>query len=178
MLVEKVHHEFKEAAFYTGIASAAASLGGFFSGILIGWLCDRLAPRKLLVPVLLFGGAMTMAMALSFNIQMLIISRFFAALATGGIHPVLQLVLTKITRPELRGTYFGWSGSLSTAGGIICSFLGGGVACFSGVRGVYVASAILLALMICLQLPAVLAIRKEELASGESAADDGQTEKA
>ena len=97
--------------------------------------------------------------------------------SVSGIQPVLLFILTRITRPELRGTYFGWSGSIYTAGGIICFFLGGGVVCFSGVRGVYVASAILLALMICLQLPAVLAIRKEELASGDPASDDGQTEK-
>ena len=172
MLVEKVHHEFKEAAFYTGIASAAASLGGFFSGILIGWLCDRIAPRKLLVPILIFGGAITMAMALSFNIQMLIISRFFAALATGGIHPVLQLVLTKITKPELRGTYFGWSGSLSTAGGIICSFLGGGIAYFSGVRGVYIVSACMLFIMLPMLIPTFAAMRKEYVVDPNATAKD------
>ena len=172
MLVEKVHHEFKEAAFYTGIASAAASLGGFFSGILIGWLCDRMAPRKLLVPLLIFGGAITMAMALSFNIQMLIVSRFFAALATGGIHPVLQLVLTKITKPELRGTYFGWSGSLSTAGGIICSFLGGGIAYFSGVRGVYIVSACMLFIMLPMLIPTFAAMRKEYVVDPDATAKD------
>ena len=172
MLVEKVPHEFKESAFYTGIASAAASLGGFFSGILIGWLCDRMAPRKLLVPILIFGGAITMAMALSFNIQMLIISRFFAALATGGIHPVLQLVLTKITKPEFRGTYFGWSGSLSTAGGIICSFLGGGIAYFSGVRGVYIVSACMLFIMLPMLIPTFAAMRKEYVVDPNATAKD------
>jgi DHA1 family multidrug resistance protein-like MFS transporter len=172
MLVEKVHHEFKEAAFYTGIASAAASLGGFFSGILIGWLCDRMAPRKLLVPLLIFGGAITLAMALSFNIQMLIVSRFLAALATGGIHPVLQLVLTKITKPELRGTYFGWSGSLSTAGGIICSFLGGGIAYFSGVRGIYIVSACMLFIMLPMLIPTFAAMRKEYVVDPDATAKD------
>ena len=177
LLVETIHG-FKGAAFFTGIVSAASSAGGFLSGLCVGWLCDRIAPRKLLLPILIAGAAFTAAMAFSTNVEMLILTRFLAAFAVSGIQPVLQLILTRITRPELRGTYFGWSGSINTAGGIICSFLGGGVVWFSGVRGVYVASAILLALMICLRLPAVLAIRKEELASGESAADDGQTEKA
>ena len=172
MLVEKVHHEFKEAAFYTGIASAAASLGGFFSGILIGWLCDRIAPRKLLLPILLSGGAVTLAMALSFNIEMLIVSRFFAALATGGIQPILQLVLTKITKPELRGTYFGWSGSINTAGGIICSFLGGSIAYFSGVRGIYIASACMLFLMLPMLIPTFAAMRKEYVVDPEATAKD------
>ena len=177
LLVQMIHG-IERVDFFTGIVSAASSAGGFLSGLCVGWLCDRIAPRKLLLPILIAGAAFTAAMAFSTNVEMLILTRFLAAFAVSGIQPVLQLILTRITRPELRGTYFGWSGSINTAGGIICSFLGGGVVWFSGVRGVYVASAILLAVMICLRLPAVLAIRKEELASGESAADDGQTEKA
>lgn len=161
MLVEKVHLEFKEVAFYTGIASAAASLGGFFAGLMIGWLCDRIAPRKLLVPVLFFGALLTAAMALSNSIAMLVITRFLAAFAMGGIQPSLQLMLTKITKPELRGTYFGWSGSVNTAGGILCSFLGGSIAFFSGVRGVYMASAIIFALMLPILIPTVWAMKKE-----------------
>ena len=113
-----------------------------------------------------------MAMALSFNIEMLIVSRFFAALATGGIHPVLQLVLTKITRPELRGTYFGWSGSLSTAGGIICSFLGGGIAFFSGVRGIYIVSACMLFIMLPMLIPTFAAMRKEYVVDPDATAKD------
>ena len=81
-------------------------------------------------------------------------------------------MLTKITKPELRGTYFGWSGSLSTAGGIVCSFLGGGVIWLSGVRGIYITSALLLALMIPLMLPAVLAMRKEYTVAPDATAKD------
>ncbi|MBE6367970.1 MAG: multidrug efflux MFS transporter [Lentisphaerae bacterium] len=164
MLVEVVHG-FDEAAFYTGIASAAASLGGFFAGLLIGWLCDRIAPGKLLVPILLTGSAFTLAMAYSQNVQMLIVSRFLAALATGGIQPVLQLMMTRLTDPQLRGTFFGWSGSVNTAGGILCSFIGGGIAWFSGVRGIYTASAIILALMLPALLPVLSSMRKTPVSS-------------
>lgn len=160
LLVEAVHG-FKGAAFYTGIVSAASSVGGFFSGLCIGWLCDRIAPRKLLLPILLFGTASTAAIALSPNVEMLILSRFLAAFAVSGIQPVLQLMLTKITRKELRGTYFGWSASINTAGGIICSFLGGSVVWLTGVRGVYITAAIILALMIPLMFPTIRAIKKE-----------------
>ena len=171
LLVEKVHG-FEGAAFYTGIVSAASSLGGFFSGLCIGWLCDRMAPRKLLLPILISGAAFTGAMVLANNVEMLIVTRFLSSFAVSAIQPVLQLMLTKITRPELRGTYFGWSGSINTAGGIICSFLGGGVIWLAGVRGVYVTSALILALMIPLMLPAVLAMRKEYTVDPEATAKD------
>ena len=171
LLVEAVHG-FKGAAFYTGIVSAASSAGGFFSGLCIGWLCDRIAPRKLLLPILLFGTASTTAIALSPNVEMLILTRFLAAFAVSGIQPVLQLMLTKITRKELRGTYFGWSASVNTAGGIICSFLGGSVVWLTGVRGIYMTAAIILALMIPLMLPAVRAMKKEYVVPPDATAEN------
>ena len=162
-LVAKVNG-FKDAAYWTGIVSSASSLGGFFSGVAIGWLCDRIAPRKILLPLLIIGAAFTAAMALSTNMTMLLVTKFFAAFAGGGVKPVLQLILTKITRPELRGTYFGWSGSVNTAGGIVCSFLGGSVIYLTGVRGVYMAAALILAVMIPLLLPMIMAVKKESAA--------------
>jgi len=98
-------------------------------------------------------------------VQMLIVSRFLAALATGGIQPVLQLMMTRLTDPQLRGTFFGWSGSVNTAGGILCSFIGGGIAWFSGVRGIYTASAIILALMLPALLPVLSSMRKTPVSS-------------
>ena len=166
LLVEKVHAD--RAALYTGIVSSASSLGGFFSGLCLGWLCDRFAPRKLLLPLLVIGGVSTAAMAYSFNIEMLIATKFIAAFAGGGIKPVLQLMLTRITRPELRGTYFGWSGSVNTAGGIVCSFLGGSVIWFAGVSGVYMSAALILIIMIPLIIPTVLAMRKEYVVDPDS----------
>ncbi|MBR7143909.1 MAG: MFS transporter [Lentisphaeria bacterium] len=170
LLVERVQAE--RAAFYTGIVSSASSLGGFFSGLCLGWLCDRFAPRKLLLPLLIIGGVFTAAMAYSTNIAMLIITKFVAAFAGGGIKPVLQLMLTKITRPELRGTYFGWSGSVNTAGGIVCSFLGGSVIWLTDVRGVYMAAALILIIMIPLMIPTVRAIKKEFVVDPDATAKD------
>ena len=160
LLVQMIHG-FERVAFFMGIVSAASSAGGFLSGLCVGWLCDRIAPRKLLLPILIAGAAFTAAMAFSTNVEMLILTRFLAAFAVSGIQPVLLLILTRITRPELRGTYFGWSGSVNTAGGIICSFLGGSVVWLSGVRGVYITAALMLALMIPLMIPAVRAMKKE-----------------
>lgn len=171
LLVEKIHG-FAGAAFYTGIVSAASSVGGFLSGICVGWLCDRIAPRRLLLPVVLAGAAFTGAMALSCNVEMLILTRFLSAFAISGIQPILQLMLTKITRPELRGTYFGWSGSVNSAGGIICSFLGAGVVWLSGVSGVYVTSAVILVLMTLLMIPTVLAMKKEYVTNPEATRKD------
>lgn len=151
------------ALFFTGIISAAAALGGMVSGVLVGWLCDRILPRKLLVPVLICSALGVAAQILSPDIISLTAARFFAYFAAGGILPILQLMLTKITRPELRGTYFGWSGSLSTAGGVLCSFLSWGVGKFFGLRGIYWAEVAIFAMMVPMMLPIGRAMKRELL---------------
>lgn len=172
LLVEEVIGGIKGAARYTGIVSAAASIGGFLAGLCMGWLCDRIAPRKLMLPILVFSSAFTAAMALAVDVNMLIVCRFLAAFAICGIQPALQLMLTKITRPELRGTYFGWSGSVNTAGGIVCSLLGGTVVWFCGIRGVYMTAAIILAIMIPLLFPTIMAMKKEFVTAPDATAKD------
>lgn len=160
MLVEIVHGE-QGAAFYTGIVSAAAALGGVFSGILIGYLCDRFAPWKLAVPILIASGLASLCQACSFSIWMLIAARFFTYFAAGGLQPVLQVLLAKIIYPEQRGAYFGWTTSMNQAGGIVCSLLSGSIALLGSIRGIFAAAGIIMLLMVPLMFPAVRACRKE-----------------
>lgn len=160
MLVEIVHGE-HGAAFYTGIVSAAAALGGVFSGILTGYLCDRFAPWKLAVPILLASSFASLLQACSFSIWMLIAARFLTYFAAGGLQPVLQVLLAKIIYPEQRGAYFGWTTSMSQAGGIVCSLLSGTIALLGSIRGIFAAAGIIMLLMVPLMFPAVRACRKE-----------------
>ncbi len=161
-----------KAAFYTGITSAVAALGGIFSGIFIGHVCDRMLPRKLLLPILLVSSGTTLAQAFSGNIETLIIARFFTYFAAGGLQPVLQVMLTKITDPERRGTFFGWFGSINVAGGIISSVLSGGIAYCGGVRGIFITSGILFLLMIPMIYPTVRASKSEYVCSPDATARD------
>ena len=75
--------------------------------------------------------------------------------------PILQLMLTRITRPELRGTFFGWSGSLSTAGGVLCAFVSWAIGKTSGLRGIYWSEAVIYLIMIPMMIFVGRAIKKE-----------------
>ena len=79
-------------------------------------------------------------------------------------------MLSKITHPKLRGTYFGWSASLSTAGGIFCSFISGPIALYIGVRGIFYAAAIIMATMLLVLIPANSVCAKEEKELNEALA--------
>ena len=102
----------------------------------------------------------------------------FTYLAAGGLQPVLQVMLTKVTPPELKGTFFGWSGSVNTAGGIVCSFFSAGIAYAYGVRGIFLAAAALMFLMIPLTFPTVRACLKEYRCDPDATAKDLREKKA
>jgi len=160
MLVEIVNGV-KKAATYTGYTSAAAALGGVVAGLLVGHLCDRFAPRKLLLPILLVSATFTLGQAFSTSIRCLMLCRFLTYMAAGGLQPVLQVMITKITAPEKRGSYLGWTASINSAGGILCNLISGPVVYYVGVRGVFTAAALIFFLMIPMLLPAPRAYNKE-----------------
>lgn len=161
MLVEQVHGE-EKAAFFTGVLGAAAALGGIFSGILIGRLCDKYDPGKLVFPILLVSGTVSILQAFSVNIGMLIAARFLAYFAGGGLQPVLQVILAKVIPRDQRGAYFGWTTSMNQAGGILCSFISGGIALFGSIRGIFASAGLIMLLMVPLMIPAGRACKREE----------------
>ena len=158
--------------FFTGVISAAASVGGFLAGVVIGWLCDRIQPGKLLYPVLLCSSAGVAAQVLAPDVRFLMAARFLTYFAAGGIMPILQLMLTRITRSELRGTYFGWSGSLSSAGGVLCAAVSWIAGKCAGLSGIYWSEAVIYALMIPLLIPVGRAVKKELLTNNSGEKDE------
>lgn len=146
MLVEVVHGQEKQA-FFTSIVSSGAAIGGFLAGLIFGRLCDKIAAPLLFYPLLAVGVVCVSGQAFTDNIWMLLGLRSMASFACGGLVPVLQVMLARNTDPDFRGTFFGMSSSLSTAGGVICALLSGTIAYYFNVRMIMVASAVLLFMM-------------------------------
>lgn len=161
MMVEEVNG-LNKAKLFTGIVSAGASIGGVISGIMIGWLCDKYSVYRLIVPVLLLSLISMLVHAFSPNIWVLIISRFFVFFAAGGIQPILQIMITKITVQELRGSYFGLTASLNQVGGLICFALSGVVAFYLNVRWIFFSAAIFYLIMIPMAIHTIRVCRVEE----------------
>ena len=168
MLVEIINGPDKVATI-TGVTSSFAAVGGVLSGLIIGQLSQRYKPRTLLPPILAASFIFTMGVALAPNIKFLWVSRFLEFVAAGCLQPVLQVMITNITNPEKHGSYLGWTASLSSLGGIICSFISAPVSYWIGVRGVFVASAIIFLLMLPLLFPTIKAYKKELQAADDAA---------
>ena len=162
LLVETVCGQ-EKAAFYTGIIQAAAAIGGVLAGIYIGHLCDRFKPQYILAPIIVIATGATVLQAMSVNPWMLIFARFLTFFASGGFQPSLQLMMTKITASELRGTFFGLSQSINTAGGIFCSLLGGAITYYLNIRSIFITGACITFLMLPMLIPTAKACAKEEI---------------
>lgn len=164
----------EKAALYTGWISAAAALGGVISGVLFGQLCDKFPPRKLLIPTLILSVIAHLIQAWAPSIAIFMLSRFFCFLVAGGIHPALQVLLSKVVPVEKKGTFFGWSQSVSTIGGIICAVITGSLSCLSddNARWIFTMPALLFLIMIPLMLPAIKACMKEFICDPDATGKD------
>ncbi len=147
MMVEKIHGP-EDTALYTGWLSAIAAIGGIFSGMGIGRLCDYYSPRKIAVPSVILAAATMFLQAGSFSITVFGSARFFNYLAAGGLEPVFMSILAKVSPPDQRGTYFGFASAIRMIGILISSVISGAVIYFAGIRNIYTAAGILFLLII------------------------------
>lgn len=147
MLVEFVNGQ-ENAAFWTGMISLSAAAGGLISGCFFGWISEKFSHLKILLFAVGITALATCFLPFTGNIYLLITVRFLAGLLGGGIHPLLLMWLSRSTDAELKGTYFGWSGSIHQTGGIVSTLLGGAVVLYGGICGIYIAGAFLTLLMV------------------------------
>ena len=108
----------------TGVISAIACVGGMFSGLLAGWLCDRVPARLIIIPSLVVTALATAAQPLALTVAWFSAFRFLQGLSAGCLVSVLHTLISRHSRPEERSTIFALASSTSTAAmalGALCS---------------------------------------------------------
>ena len=153
-----------KAIFFTGLISLVAALGGMFSGIVTGKLCDRFDPVKVSIPAVLFAAMTMILQALSINLWMLGGARFIHFTAAGGLEPAFLTMLARIVPEEKQGTIFGIASSVRFFGILSSALLSGTIIwIFGNVRAVFFGSSILFLLLLPLILLAAANIKKINL---------------
>lgn len=128
-----------KVATYTGWVSAAAALGGVISGVSIGYLADRIPARFLLPPLFLLAGSMILLQYLGKDFVWVMVFRFLGYMASGGIDPVIQRLISAWAGEKKRGRVFGVMQGFSLCGVMLSALVSGAVIYFAGVRGVFIA---------------------------------------
>ena len=143
-----------KAAYWTGIVSAVVSCGAIVSGVVGGYLSDKLSPRTLLIPIILIASVSMILQGAVENLLIFTISRTLLYVVAGGIHPILQKILSGVTPARKRGAVFGFASTSGQLGIMLASALGSAVYYLwnNDVRGVFYVGGILM----CLSLPVFL----------------------
>ena len=179
---------------WTAYVSAASAIGGIIAGFMLGKLTDKCRPMQLLIPLLALSGAFGLAQGASCDISLggivipgiwlLITSRFLAFVATGGIEPVLQRLLARITPTERRGGVFGFAMTCRMLGTMFGSLASGMIFFFWGADTVFYGGGVLFILVMPLVLAIFPLIKRQfpdsmksgsELAREAEAAKNGDT---
>ena len=127
----------QDAAYWTGIICSVAALAGISSGLIMGYLSDRFSAIKIALPCVAMAVFMMISQGASESLLMLGVSRFLLFFFAGGLDPVFQTILSRVTPLNKRGAVFGWSASARVGGSLISSLIGGAIVYNLGVRWVF-----------------------------------------
>ena len=88
--------------------------GGFFAGILGGFLVDRYGVKKILTVVLLATGLSEMGIALAQGFPSLVTMLFMQGTFCAGFFPIALVAISKITSPNERSIFTGATMAIGT----------------------------------------------------------------
>lgn len=143
LLVQEIHGSLQGASLRTGTLFAICGVAGMLSGLLIGWLADRVPPPRIGIWSALVAGALTLPQAFVHSLAMLFGLRFAMTFAAGGLDPVFQIWLSKVTPKECQGLIFGWSATARYVGMGLAPLAGCLAVGTVGLRGLFIWGAVL-----------------------------------
>jgi MFS transporter, DHA1 family, multidrug resistance protein len=130
---------------FAGLAMSAAALGGIISASRLGRLADRIGHWTVIAGGLAASALLLIPQALVVNAWQLIALRFLMGLALGGLLPCIAAIIRHNTPDRTAGVMLGYSTSSQYAGQVIGPLAGGFVGGRFGMRAVFVATCVLMA---------------------------------
>lgn len=143
LYVQEIHGRLAGAARWTGALNGMAAVGATLSGLLLGRLSDRIAPPLIGKLSALGAGVFMVLMGVYPSFAVIFPARFFLAFCAGGLDPVFQVWLSRVTHESKRGTIFGWGVSFKAAGMALSPLLSGWIAVHLSIPMVYFVAPVL-----------------------------------
>ncbi|MEW6355512.1 MAG: MFS transporter [Planctomycetota bacterium] len=147
-LVQEIHGKVQGAELWVSRVNIMFCIGAFLAGFIWGWVADRVAPPKMARVCAVATGLCMIPQALVMSFAPLMASRLGMAFFGGGLDPVFQIWLAKVTPAERRGAIFGWAVTVKSVGWGISPMLSVLVGVTYGVRWCFGLTALLYVLLI------------------------------
>jgi DHA1 family multidrug resistance protein-like MFS transporter len=143
LLVQEIALPSLGLATQTGLVNAAAGVAIVLAGIVFGRLADRGNLSRLGTACSLGGGVLTVGLAAARSIGALVPMRAAAEFSSGGLDPMLNILLARRVEPKRRGLVFGLAGSVRSAAWAVGGMAGGLLSALSGFWAVFLAGGLL-----------------------------------
>lgn len=128
LLIQHVNGAKEGAGTLVGLMGAAASVSSILSGVVMGRLVDRMPAPRVAKFSALGGAAFLLFMTAAESFGTLTAIRFCMMFCAGGLDPVFQVWLSRVTTEEKRGAVFGWALTAKSAAWFVAPLLGAAVA--------------------------------------------------
>ena len=135
--VTQLSRDTTHVALLAGMVFSAAGLANILSAPRLGRLSDKIGPQKVIVVAIFAAGLIFIPQAFVKNPWQLMMLRFLAGLAMGGLNPAVNALVKIITPDSLAGRVFGLNISAQYLGVFGGAILGGQVAAYLGIRYVF-----------------------------------------
>lgn len=126
-----------DVAFVAGVVAATPGLGTLIAASRIGHKMDEVGPLRVLRIGLVVGAALFVPMALTNSPWVLAGLRFLLGIASAGMLPAAQTVLTLNTPSESFGRIFSYNQSFQAVGAVLGSLMGSTISGFSNYATVF-----------------------------------------
>lgn len=131
--------------FVSGLVMAAAALGSILSSTYLGRLADGVGHWRMIIACLAAAALLLVPQAFVVSGWQLIILRLLMGLALGGLLPCIASVIRHNVPDKIAGGILGYSVSAQYAGQVLGPLGGGFVGGHIGMRAVFLATAVLMA---------------------------------
>ena len=146
LYVRELVGDARQTTVFAGLAMSAAALGSVLSASALGRLADRIGHWTVIAGGLAVAAILLIPQALIGEAWGLVSLRFLMGLALGGLMPCIAAIIRDNTPDRIAGAMLGYSTSSQYAGQVIGPLAGGFIGGRFGMRAVFFATSLLMAI--------------------------------
>lgn len=144
LYVEKLHGSAVNIAFWAGMVSAMTGISNMLASPVLGKLSDKLGAHRILTYALIGAAVFLIPQAFVTTVWQLIIVRFLMGVFMGGLLPSVNALIRSYTPDGKESRAFGFNSSTLALGNMLGASIGGFLAGYIGIEGLFILSGSLL----------------------------------